>query len=464
MVESFKIKDKHINQKDIWADDKLDRKKVADDFTKIIEYIDDPFVVAINSPYGTGKTFFLRRWAEQLRQTDGNVVVEFNAWDTDFQKHPFTPFASSVLSQLETQTKQALPDEFRKKFESVVSIAKNLGNFLLRPFGFGENAIDDVAGIAQETVDWIQDGSQTLKIYQEQTKIIDDFKDELAKIAKNNKIYIFVDELERCRPTYAIELLEIIKHIFNADNVMFILSTDREQLKHTVSNIYGAGMDGKGYLKRFIDLELTLPEPNREAFCNALAMEIIIENEKPDDANSVAVGWQPFREHFILFCNSYKLTLREMAQVYTEAKFVRMMMPDNVLKMTPLLAWILILKLKCPEFYSNIETKTIDELMVKFGETPDDHINRYFKRTLHALVLTRAYITDKQTELKAKFDNETDNSIKDKYGAEFSFWQGIAGLQDSIYMNYNLWNRFNYFQFIKEKIAYLSPVANSQPS
>lgn len=83
-------------------------------------------------------------------------------------------------------------------------------------------------------------------------------------------IFILVDELDRCRPDYAIELLEGIKHLFGVKGIYFVVATNIDQLSESVKAVYGTGFDGARYLKRFFDLEYTLPEPDRFAFAKYL--------------------------------------------------------------------------------------------------------------------------------------------------------------------------------------------------
>jgi len=83
-------------------------------------------------------------------------------------------------------------------------------------------------------------------------------------------LIIFIDELDRCRPTYALELLEKAKHFFDIKGIIFVLAIDKEQIGHSIRSVYGVGMDVDGYLRRFIDLDYHLPEPDTEKFCEAL--------------------------------------------------------------------------------------------------------------------------------------------------------------------------------------------------
>ena len=73
------------------------------------------------------------------------------------------------------------------------------------------------------------------------------------------KLVIFIDELDRCRPSFALEMLERLKHYFDDDRIIFVVSINKEQLTHTISNYYGVGFDSTGYLNKFFDLEANLP-------------------------------------------------------------------------------------------------------------------------------------------------------------------------------------------------------------
>lgn len=221
----------------------------------------------------------MKRWAEELKKK-GEKVVFFNAWDCDFVEKPLLPFLYNFIEQLKEQglVKYDLKEDLINCKDVFCTAVKGIiGNYS------GIN-IDDLN--EHKNADTLKIPKiKTLTEYQELKKLLSDFKTGLEKIISqlNDKnIYIFVDELERCRPIFAIELLEVIKHLFNVKGLVFILGIDRSQLKHTISNIYGCGMDGEGYLRRFIDLELELPQPELKRFTNHLQQkfEIINANER----------------------------------------------------------------------------------------------------------------------------------------------------------------------------------------
>ena len=93
-------------------------------------------------------------------------------------------------------------------------------------------------------------------------KLLEEFKDTLSK-EESPKI-IIIDELDRCRPDYAIQLLEIIKHIFDVKNIIFLFLINREQLESIVSTIYMNSNLSNKYFEKFYDVELNLPKANYE--------------------------------------------------------------------------------------------------------------------------------------------------------------------------------------------------------
>jgi hypothetical protein len=86
-----------------------------------------------------------------------------------------------------------------------------------------------------------------------------------------DKLVIFVDELDRCRPTYAIEMLERIKHLFSIENIVFVLSVDQSVLHESIKGFYGSSnISAENYLRRFVDIEYCLPEPSIDKYIDFL--------------------------------------------------------------------------------------------------------------------------------------------------------------------------------------------------
>lgn len=112
----------------------------------------------------------------------------------------------------------------------------------------------------------------------------------MMKLSASKHLVFIIDELDRCKPTFAIETLEVIKHFFDIDNISFVLAIDLEQLSHSIATIYGQNMDSDGYLRKFFDLNIKIPHPTIDEYiklCND-KYEIV---SKSSDVESMISKW-----------------------------------------------------------------------------------------------------------------------------------------------------------------------------
>lgn len=260
-----------------FEDDVFGRKIIAENLTKIIDSQIKPIVISLDSEWGTGKTTFVTMWKEML-DSEGEYnskfqTLYFNAWENDYIKDPLLAIFSEMEKQIhkdDSELKKGI-EKIKikaKPFSKVVtsSAIKLVTAGLLNLDGvtLGDINEDELIKLSGKLAEL------SIKEISADKTIRTRFKDEMNSYQKqvNKKIIFFIDELDRCRPTFAIELLEVIKHIFNIDNFMFVLSIDKEQLSHSVSTIYGQNMDTLGYLRRFFDLDYKLPKIDLKTYIN----------------------------------------------------------------------------------------------------------------------------------------------------------------------------------------------------
>nr|WP_313404109.1 P-loop NTPase fold protein [Pseudomonas sp.] len=264
-----------------WSGDLLKRKEIAELLTDYVDGAEHIKVVNIDSPWGTGKTFFLTNWRADLYSS--RAVVYFNAWENDFTGDPMISLIANIRDQLKdflpktAKAKKGLEDFLSKAGSAVVSAAPIIARGVVKKsFGFdpaelGETTesesgadgnYDSAAAIAEKFVERLIESNH------ERMMSIKRFKDSLSTLVsfameKTNKpVYIFIDELDRCRPTYAIELLERVKHIFDVEGCKFIIASDTSQLVHSIKAVYGDGFESRNYLRRFFDVVYAFSEPN----------------------------------------------------------------------------------------------------------------------------------------------------------------------------------------------------------
>lgn len=191
-------------------------------------------------------------------------------------------------------------------------------------------------------------------------KSIKDFKNELEKFINDKvvqKPLIFiVDELDRCRPNYAVEVLENIKHLFSVKGIVFVLSIDKNHLGSSIKGFYGSeSINSNEYLRRFIDLEYSIPEPSIIDFANYLFnyynfgaffsnnVRIQFEQDKSDPIRFI---WMA---EAILSKENTSLRVQERIFALTRLALCSFSPQDNVF---PHILFILVyLKIKQPEIY-----------------------------------------------------------------------------------------------------------------
>ena len=307
-----------IPEEDPFGPDRLWRKMSVEVLTRIVARIEGPCVLALDAPWGYGKTTFLKMWEAWLRQEAQGfpVVACFNAWETDFTSHPFLALSSELTKELESRIETTIVEKFKdaaQKARMVLPVASTLAPLIeLLQSGAGV-----AVGAASNTIAAAMSGEADTNDYQEAKDALESFKTELEELAKglDKPLVIMIDELDRCRPSYAVELLEVAKHLFAVDNVVFVLAVNRDELAHSVKALYGSGFDAVGYLRRFFDLDFQLPKPSREQFVQGLLTTtrlatILDPRIGPDGLDEVKTA----RALLDAFLSSPDLSLRDVQQ------------------------------------------------------------------------------------------------------------------------------------------------------
>jgi energy-coupling factor transporter ATP-binding protein EcfA2 len=249
----------HLKQNTVYRNEQLSA------LVKLLNSIKENTVLAIDGPWGSGKTVFIKQLLlladsssedyacstldtksiEKLQTTQ--KVFYFNAWENDY----IGDALGAVLIKLIDEDDDSL---------NVASLKRLMG------------VINPVAAIKQLSHDAIDLNAETDK-----DKLIKDFKsiidrhaavnDFLNKLKGDSERIIFVvDELDRCKPSFAVDVLEVMKHYFERDDTTFILTTNTKELAHTVRKYYGHNFDGYAYLNKFIDFTIGLKKVNIENY------------------------------------------------------------------------------------------------------------------------------------------------------------------------------------------------------
>jgi len=347
----FKNKKLEIPVDDVFLNDKLKRKESVENISLLLRNISSPLVFSLNAPWGAGKTSYLNMLNANLKKS-GNKTVYFSAWETDFASDPLLAFLGEMNLGLAPYLKG------NSKKIKAWGKAKKAGAHILKrsiPVGLkiataglldADKVFEDEASKLVESF-----GNDIIDSYSKSKADIVEFKESVREVlnAENSSagnLYIFVDELDRCRPTYAIELLERIKHLLDIEGLVFVLALDKNQLAHSVRAVYGAEFDALGYLKRFIDIEFALPNAPIDLFVDYLYEHFgFVEYFQARElSNSTRYDGKGLREALKIFVVSSNMSLRSIEQLFSKINLILLMVKPNSYLYPIFVVFLLIVK------------------------------------------------------------------------------------------------------------------------
>ena len=300
-----------------FAHDLLGRREQVEFLTNMISNLEGPCTMAVNEAWGTGKTTFLRMWGQHLRD-EGFAVVLFNAWETDFTGEPFVALAAEISEGLkdreEGNVKSAIENMTRAAKVAARWVVPGVIRMVAGAIPIAGGEIGQVAStLAEQLLDDYPEGRQSIHKFRGELQAM---VDALWGNNDQKPLVVLIDELDRCRPSYAIELLETCKHIFSIDHAVFILAVNRSELAHSVKVPYGAQFDAEGYLRRFFDHEIVLPSPDRQMFIEDMLRSLGIDETLSQADENSRIFYSPGSGRTLMRClECSNLSLRSVGQV-----------------------------------------------------------------------------------------------------------------------------------------------------
>lgn len=284
-MKKYELEDNEENIEITIKENVLNRNNKLVMLCKMLTNLDDNYNITIDGAWGSGKTFFVKQFKYILEHindykdnvvfnendkdvikkcAENNLVIYYNAWENDdHESHPLESIIYSILNDY-PKYKQTLPDfsEFKELFKSAIRDIIYVGTA----------EIIDLNNI---------DKMNSFKDYAKEIKTIDEKKKSFNKLINlllndNQRLILIIDELDRCKPTFAIKLLETIKHFYNNKKITILMSTNNFELSHTIKKVYGQDFDGYSYLSKFYDCIVYLD--NTEQVVNNYLKDKLIFN------------------------------------------------------------------------------------------------------------------------------------------------------------------------------------------
>lgn len=274
-MKSLELKPTYKNLLETLKNDTISRNESIFHFVNILNAIDDSCSIALDGGWGSGKTFFVQQVKLVLeahndfigfnnenakesikilysrfpksQEIEPQMCVYYDAWENDNDDDPMMSLVYSIMKSVEKC----------KKLENSINISRAAASVL--EFFTSKRWSNLVESLKGDTP--LKD-IITSKAVEECVK---KFLDELFK-ERGNRLVVFVDELDRCKPSYAVKVLERIKHYLTNDRITFVFSVNTSELQHTIRQYYGNDFNADRYLDRFFDWRFSLPPANLEKY------------------------------------------------------------------------------------------------------------------------------------------------------------------------------------------------------
>ena len=379
-----------------FKNDLLGRKESVEVLTHLIGSIEGPCVLAVDAAWGAGKTTFLRMWAQYLRNKDF-PVVEFNAWETDFTGDPFIALSGELMSGLHQDAAGSLAEKMEAMKGAAKEVVRRAVPGVIRVATAG---IFDVSAILEKETGQVlaSYAEERLASYRKEQESVQAFRNTLQDVAstlveskEDRPLVVVIDELDRCRPSYATELLEVAKHLFTVDHIVFVLAVNRSELAHSIRALYGSEFDAQGYLQRFFDVDFQLPDSERKPFIEttleAIQLNDYFRRTKDPEAG---LGYETVKMLLLAFFDAPELSLRRIAQAIHRLGLVFASLRSNQRSFTLAAVVALILRTVDSDLYHRFVRGEVSDLEVvdKMFDRPgartlqQQHSGRLFEATI----------------------------------------------------------------------------------
>ena len=257
--------------------DLIGRQSGIKTFIELLDNLDSHFTVAIDAKWGEGKTFFIKQVKyvidainckngtdisyipfmnknemDYLKNLKSCMTIYYDAWVNDSDLDPILSLVWAILKDY-----PEIVEPNKKKMSEIVG---NIADCIT-----GRDVKSIMTSLKGHA---LLDSIRDKKTLDEQIKIFF----ETMNAEQSTKVVLFIDELDRCRPSYAVKMLERIKHYICLDSIIVVYSVNIEQLQHTIRKEYGDQFDAIRYLDKFFDMRIPLPMKNESMFYNMVGV------------------------------------------------------------------------------------------------------------------------------------------------------------------------------------------------
>ena len=293
--------------------DEFQRKSIAENIVKLLNPDTDISPLVIDGDWGTGKTEFSIKLKNLIIEQDAeSKVIYIDAFKGDHAESPLLLIASAIA--------RILPEKEKQTFIKKAIPAIRFGMKTTLKAGAGWVLRQETDNMAEEFQDAIKKASNAaidgaveniLEDHIEAEKNINSLKICIEELSAKQKTVIIIDELDRCKPNFSTSILEVIKHIFDTQNVYFILVTNTKQLRASINHIYGYSLDSQKYLDKFIKYTISLPDTFKNGHYQNLKASVMYWLQLAKESTNLSLIEKYIGEEVRQLITQTNLSLRE---------------------------------------------------------------------------------------------------------------------------------------------------------
>lgn len=310
--------------------DIYDRHNFAKHLVEQLLCFNTPFAVGLDAKWGDGKTYFVEHFLSPVCAAKDLPIVVYDSFEHERETDPFISLTRQILMMAEE--KLSKPTTPAAKISAIGKVATSCGQFL-KGLGkttakatskillkqtldeVGDNfSVDDAGDVADDFTAFIEaqlmQGKHIQTLKEQFQSSMSDLINELSP--SHNAIVVVIDELDRCRPNHAVDILEAVKHLLSVEGIYFVFTYHKIQLQSSFRHIYGSGLDANLYLQKFINLDISLPgggvENNRDKCKNLFNQFLNVSKLETSQKERVLRQAQ----YYHVLTQIYKLTPREL--------------------------------------------------------------------------------------------------------------------------------------------------------
>ncbi len=351
-----------VEETDGFKNDVLCRKNYGNALLNLVTRSTDELVISLDGQWGEGKTTFVKMWQGLLNESNiPNIYI--NAFANDYVDDAFIAIASAITTYADKHNHSSdkqMARDFKEAAKKVgIQLFALSAKVALKAATFGALSVDDfkdfegvregiAKGVAKMASDFIE---ERLDSHAKDIELLKSFKQLLSELpaylmketdGETKPLIIIIDELDRCKPTYAVEILEKIKHLFSVEKVVFVLVMNKKQLEGSIKCIYGQDIDAHAYLQKFINVETTVPKKMNDPRLNDVT-KYCEHLRKLHELNVIGNNDQLLR-HLKQLAIRFNLTLRQMEKVFTNIAIFYTITDQNEKPLVQIVSFVCVIR------------------------------------------------------------------------------------------------------------------------